>query len=385
MTSEQLRAPLPPLAAIPADIQSLADYERLAPGHLTPEVWRHIEAGTGREITLAANREQFDRLQLVPRRLVGMRGASTAIDLFGRSHAAPILLAPVAYQRLAHPLGELAMVAAAVALDTTMIVSTLSSYALEEIAERGASAAAELGKTAPPPLWFQLYLQPDPSDSEALVRRAEAAGYQAIVLTVDAGAKPAGMILPPGIEAANLAGMRRETVETKLLGGSLFGTPLTDAVPTWDDVDWLRGITTLPIIVKGLLAPEDAKLAQDHGVDAVILSNHGGRVLDGLAPPLDMLPAVVTATGGTLPILMDGGVRQGSDIVKALALGAKAVLVGRPQFHALAVAGIVGAAHMLHLLRTELELAMIQTGVQNVRFLCNDHVGRRFTRDIVSF
>ena len=353
---------LPPLSAIPGDLQTLPDYQRRAVDHLPPATWRHIQGGADAELSLTANREQFERLRLIPRQLADMRGASTGLELFGLRHAAPILLAPLAYHRLAHPQGELATISAATALDTTMVVSTLSSIPLEDVAQAARAAATELGRPTPPPLWFQLYFQPDRDFTAELVRRAEGAGYQALVVTVDASAKRSGFALPPGVEAANLAGMPRLTQEASLAGGQiLFGTPLLETAPNWESIAWLRARTRLPLVLKGLLAPQDARLARDHGADAIIVSNHGGRVLDGLAAPLDMLPAMVEAADG-LPVLMDSGVRRGTDILKALALGARAVLVGRPQLHALAVAGVPGVAHMLHLLRAELELAMAQTG-----------------------
>jgi len=356
-------APLPPLTTIPPDLQSLSDYERLAQAHLPPGTWRHIQAGADQELSLAANRALFDRRTLVPRMLTDMRGATTTVNLFGLRHAAPILLAPVAYHRLAHPQGEVATISAATALDTTMAVSTLSSIPLEEIAHAARAAAAELGRPAPPPLWFQLYLQPDRADSADLIRRAEAAGYQVLIFTVDASIKRSGFALPSGVDAANLRGMPRLAQSSSLGDGRiLFGTPLLEAAPTWDDLAWLRAQTRLPIVVKGLLSPTDARLARDHGADGIIVSNHGGRVLDGLAAPLDMLPAMVEAVEDGIPLLLDSGVRHGTDILKALALGARAVLIGRPQLHALAVAGMLGVAHMLHILRAELELAMAHVG-----------------------
>lgn len=362
----KLQAPPPPLApltAIGADLQSLPDYERRAEAHVAPDVWHHIQSGAGAELSLAANRAQFDRWRLLPRALADMRGASTELMLLGQRHAAPVLLAPVAYHRLVHPQGELAAISAATALDTTMVVSTLSSIPLEDIAEAARAAARELGKPAPPPLWFQLYMQPDRDHSAELVRRAETAGYQVLVFTVDASVKRSGFAMQPGVEAANLRHMPGLTQHTSPADGAiLFGTPLLDAAPTWDDLAWLRATTRLPIVVKGLLSSGDARQARDHGADAIIVSNHGGRVLDGLPAPLDMLPAMVEAVEGGLPLLLDGGVRRGTDVLKALALGASAVLIGRPQLHALAVAGVPGVAHMLHILRAELELAMAQVG-----------------------
>lgn len=363
MTAPEADAPLPPLAAIPDDLRSLGDYERRAEAHLHPTVWRHIQSGEGAETTLAANRAQFDRYRLIPHRLRDLSAATTALDLFGGHHAAPILLAPVAYHKLAHQQGEVATISAATALDTTMVVSTLSSVPLEDIAGAARAAATELGRAAPPPLWFQLYPQPAREHSLQLVRRAETAGYRVLVVTVDAAVKRSGLTLPPGVDAANLRGMPRITQNTRASGGRiLFGTPLLAAAPIWKDLDWLRGATTLPIVVKGLLAPDDARRAVEAGADGIVVSNHGGRVLDGLVAPLDALPAMADAVGGKVPLLLDGGVRRGTDILKALALGASAVLVGRPQLHALAVAGVPGVAHALHILRAEFELAMAQTG-----------------------
>jgi 4-hydroxymandelate oxidase len=293
--------------------------------------------------------------------MADLRGGGTATELFGRTHAAPLMLAPIAYQRLAHPDGELASVRAATALDTGTIVSTLSSVPLEEIAGAARAFAHELGKPAAP-LWFQLYLQPDREHSLALVRRAEAACYEAIVLTIDAAIKLSGMTLPPGVGAANLSGMALPRQTATPGGRILFGTPLADTAPRWEDLAWLREATALPILVKGMVLGEDAARAVDLGADGLIVSNHGGRVLDGLPSVLDVIEEVAQATGGCVPLLADGGFRSGTDVVKALALGASSVLIGRPQMHALAVAGMPGVAHAIHLLRTELEAAMAQLG-----------------------
>lgn len=357
--------------AIPADIESLVDYERHAAMRLPEAIWRHIQGGSGPGLTLAANRVAFDGIGLLPRMLADLRGGSSAITLLGQDHAAPVLLAPVAYQRLAHAEGELAVARAATALGVTMIVSTLSSFTLEEIAQAARDAADELGRP-PQPLWFQLYFQERREDSLALVRRAEAAGYGVIVATVDASLKRAGFQLPPGVEAANLRGLASNQQQAVAGGRILFGTPLADAAPRWEDIAWLRAQTTLPILLKGIVAPEDARLAAGHGMDGLILSNHGGRVLDGMPSALAMLPQVAQAVD--LPLLIDGGVRWGTDVAKALALGAQAVLVGRPQMHALAVAGMVGVAHMLHMLRAEVELALAQLGCRTPGDLTPDHL-----------
>jgi len=354
-----------PAATIPAGLNRLDDYERHAARHLPADVLDHIAGGSGSGLTLIENRAAFDRLRVLPRVLRDLRGGGSGIDLFGRRHAAPILLAPIAYQRLAHPEGELAMVRAAMAMEVATIVSTLSSFTLEAIAVAGLGAAAELGKPAAP-LWFQLYLQEDRAASAQLIRRAESAGYEAIVLTVDASVKRSEFMLPAGIDAANLRGVPRLRQTSTAQGSILFGTALTEMAPRWDDLAWLRAQTRLPLIVKGVLAAEDARQAVAAGADGIVVSNHGGRVLDGLPSALDVLPALAEAVDGAVPLLLDGGVRSGTDIVKAIARGASAVLIGRPQMYALAVAGMPGAAHMLHILRAELELAMAQLGCRTV-------------------
>lgn len=353
------------LSAIPADIRSLADYEAYAAQHIAAPGWAYLQDGSGANLTRDDNLVAFDRVRLVPRLLADLRGGSTQTALLGRQHAAPLMLGPVAYQRLFHPEGELATARAAAAMGLGFVASTLSSVTLEEIAQASRAAARELG-AAPAPLWFQLYLQEDRADSLSLVRRAEAAGYEAIVLTVDAAIKRTTLLLPEGVEAANLRGTARLGQAAQAGGHILFGTALADAAPRWGDLAWLRGETSLPLILKGVMAPDDALRALDHGVDALIVSNHGGRVLDSMPASLDVLPGIAQAVAGRAPVLLDGGVRRGTDVVKALALGASAVLVGRPQVHALAVAGLPGVAHMLHMLRAELELAMATLGCPRI-------------------
>lgn len=349
---------------IPADIRCAADYERHAIHHIEAQAWQHIQSGADQNLTLAHNRAALDALRLVPQPVADLRHAHTRIELLGQTLASPLLLAPVAYQRLVHPEGELATVRAAMALQTGMVVSTLSSFTLEEIAQAGQAAATEMGHSTP--RWFQLYMQPAREHSLQLIRRAEAAGYTAIVWTVDASIKRSGFALPHGVEAANLRGMPSTQHTPPLLGPILFGTPLMQQIPTWDDLRWLRAQTQLPIIVKGILSPAQAQQAVDLGADALIVSNHGGRVLDGVVSPIEVLPAIAQAVQGQVPLLLDSGVRHGTDVVKALALGASAVLIGRPQLYALATAGLVGVAHLLHLLRAELELTMAQLGCATV-------------------
>jgi 4-hydroxymandelate oxidase len=371
--SDTLSASAKQPAPIPADIHSLADYERHAATLLPADAWQHIQGGADRELTLAANRAALDRIKFMPRVLTDLRGGNTALDLFGRRHASPILLAPMAYQKIAHAGGEIETVRAAMALDTGMIVSTLSSFPLEDIATIGLQTAAGFGM-APAPLWFQLYLQEDREHSAELIARAVAAGYEAIVLTVDTSIKRSTYVLPEDVDAANLRNMPRRTHTTTPGGNILFGTPLLDFAPRWEDLAWLRTQTTLPLLVKGILSAEDAQLAIDHGADGIIVSNHGGRSLDGSLCPIEALPAVAHAVAGRIPILLDSGIRSGSDVAKALAVGATAVLVGRSQFHGLAVAGMAGVAHVLHILRAELEFTMAQLGCATLAELTPDRV-----------
>jgi len=353
----------PPYAGghIPEDITCALDYERHAACHLPAATWQHIQSGSDQHLTLQHNRAAFDALRLLPRPLADLQGGHTRLSLFGQTLAHPLLLAPVAYHKLAHPEGELASVRAAMALQAGYVASTLSSYSLEAIAAAAQDAMRELGSTAP--LWFQLYSQPAREHTLALLRRAEAAGYQAIVWTVDAAVKRSGFTLPPGVDAANLRDqpMRQVAQQTEIGGPLLLGTPLLDVVPTLQELQWLRAQTRLPLLVKGILCPHTATLAVAHGADALIVSNHGGRVQDGVPAALEVLPEIHAAIPGT-PLLLDSGIRWGSDAVKALALGAHAVLIGRPQLHALAVAGLQGVAHMLLLLRTELEMTLAQLG-----------------------
>jgi len=348
---------LPRLTAIPADIAAVADYEPYARERLDDNAWAYIASGAGDEITHRANRSAFDALSLSPRVLADVRGGSTALELFGQRFAHPIMIAPVAYQRLAHPDGELATVQAAAALEAGMMVSTLATCRLEDIA-----------RYAGAPLWFQLYVQPDRGFTRELVQRAEAAGYSALVVTVDAPIagirnreQRARFHLPQGIGAVNLQGMRTPQ-PTLPPGTSQVFDGLMAHAATWKDIEQLRGLTRLPLILKGILHPDDADLALAHGVNGIVISNHGGRTLDTLPASLHALPAIAERVAGRAPLLLDGGIRRGTDVIKALALGASAVLIGRPWLYGLAAAGALGVAHVLRLLRDELEVGMALTG-----------------------
>lgn len=358
-----MSAVLPPLAAIPPQVAAVDDYLPYARERMSAQAWAYFNGGAADEVSLRDNRLAFDRLRLQARVLRDLGDGHTRLTLLGQSLEHPILLAPVAYQGLAHAQGEMATVVAASAMQAGMVLSTQSSTSLEDVASQARA-----------PLWFQLYVQHDRGFTEALVRRAEAAGYGALVVTVDAPVngprnqeQRAGFVLPPGMEAVNLRGLTPLPAQVANAGGNpLFGSALLATATTWRDIRWLCSLTSLPVLLKGVTAPADAVLAADNGAAGVIVSNHGGRTLDTLPATLDLLPGVVAALRGRLPVLMDGGVRRGTDILKALALGADAVLVGRPYVNALAAAGAPGVAHVLHLLRAELEVAMALAGCRTL-------------------
>lgn len=359
---------LPPLSSIPPDLVAAVDYEARARQHLDDNAWAYLQGGAADELSLRDNGEAFRSLALRPRVLRDLRAGHTRCRLLGELFEHPLLLAPVAYQRLFHPDGELATVLGAGVMGAGMVVSTLASTRLEQIA---AQAAA--------PLWFQLYWQGGREASLALVRRAEEAGYRALVLTVDAPLcgirnreQRAGFALPPGVAAVNLG----ETPRMPLLaaGDSAVFAGMMALAPTWADVEWLRAQTALPILLKGVLHPEDAVQAVNCGMQGLVVSNHGGRVLDTTPATLDVLPLLRARLGAGVTLLLDGGIRRGTDIFKALALGADAVLLGRPCMHALAVAGALGVAHLLKLLREELEVTMALCACANLAEITPDRL-----------
>ena len=354
---------IPARHQVSPDIVNLADHEAHARQHLDDNAWAYFSGGAADEITLRANRTAWSDLSLWPRVLRPLAGGHTRVNLLGRTLEHPILLAPVAYQRLAHPDGERASAYAAAALGAGMVLSTQASVSLEAVAQ---AVRPDPGRG---PLWFQLYLQHDRGFTQALVQRAESAGYEALVLTVDAPSsgvrdreRRAGFRLPPGVGAVNLAGLQAPSTFRPRPGQSALFDDLLHHAPTWDDIAWLQSITRLPVLLKGVLHPADARLAVSVGAAGLIVSNHGGRTLDTAPATASALPRVVQAVGGALPVMVDGGIRRGTDVLKAMALGASAVLVGRPAIWGLANAGAAGVAHVLRLLRDELEIAMALTG-----------------------
>lgn len=352
---------VPHLAPLDPAILCLSDYESAAQGILPPAAWAYFSGGAADERTLRANTAAWSERPLRPRVLRDLRSAHTRIELLGRTWPIPLLCAPVAFQRLAHPDGELATAVAAAAQGAGLVFSTQASLLMEPVA---AAIRDDAGRG---PLWFQLYWQTDRAVNLTLIQRAEACGFEAVVLTVDAPVQGsrhregrARFTLPPDIRAVNLP-CSAHPGQPAPTNADFCGGLLTHA-PTWADVAWLTEHTRLPVLLKGITHPDDAAQAATLGVSGLIVSNHGGRTLDGMPPTAHLLPEVVDRVGTTLPVLVDGGIRRGTDVLTALALGARAVLLGRPLMYALSVSGAAGVAHALRLLRDELEIAMALCG-----------------------
>jgi 4-hydroxymandelate oxidase len=349
---------------------NLMEYEAQAKSLLPREYYDYYAGGAGDEVTLKENRAAFERIGIIPRVLVDVSTIDMSTTILSQPIRLPALIAPTAFHTLACPDGELATAKAAALAGTIMVLSTLSNTPLEDVAK---------GSTGP--LWFQLYIYRDRSLTRELVMRAEAAGYQAICVTVDApvlGKRERDIknrfALPYGISIANLAGDPRGTMSTIPSGSSLsdYFQQFLDQSLRWEDVEWLKSITSLPIVLKGIQHPEDGRLAVEHGASAIIVSNHGGRQLDTVPGTIDLLPYVVDAVQDRLEVLMDGGIRRGTDMVKALALGAKAILIGRPILWGLSIGGETGVLKILNLLAQELNHAMALCGATKVTEIRQD-------------
>ena len=349
---------------------NVADYEQLAAERLEPGVLGYFAGGAGDERTLRENVSAFGRYSLHPRVLVDVDEVSTRTTVLGTGISMPVGVAPVAFQRLVHPEGEVAMARAAAGAGTLMTLSTIAT-----------SHPAEIAAEAPPgPRWFQLYRFRDSGVTDALVAEAVESGFEAIALTVDApraGRRErdlrTGFEYPASITAPALAAA---------LGSSRPTTPrevfeLVDSSLTWDDLAAFAAECPLPIVLKGVQTGADAALAVEHGAAAVVVSNHGGRQLDGVPAPIEILPEVVEAVAGRREVLLDGGVRRGIDVVTALGLGARAVLVGRAPLWGLAVDGEHGARDVLEILRSEVELAMVLLGCREPDEITAEHVRAR--------
>lgn len=347
---------------------SIEDWQVRARQLLPDGPFDYIAGGSGGEETLCANRTAFQRWAILPRMLRDVSERSLQISLYNQTLKTPIMLAPIGMQGIAHPDGELASAKAAAECGVPFIASTVSTYSLEQI-------AAAMGDA---PRWFQLYWSNDRDVSASMVRRAEAAGYSAIVVTVDTimlgwklrdfrnGYSPlregkglANYAADP-VFCAKLDEINNESVVAQILH-NIYHPSLS-----WEDILFLRQHTKLPILLKGILHPEDAKLALEHGINGIIVSNHGGRQLDGAIATLDALPHIAEVIEGRIPVLIDGGIRQAADIIKALALGASAVLIGRPFIYGLAVAGAEGVKAVINNLIGELDVALALSGKRSI-------------------
>ncbi|MCC6793143.1 MAG: alpha-hydroxy-acid oxidizing protein [Thermomicrobiales bacterium] len=335
---------------------NLLEYEAIARGVMSRPMFDFVVGGSQDEVTLRANRESFNRWRLVPRVLTGVDSPSLATTVLGEHVSLPVLVSPMGLHRVAHAEGELASAAGAQRAGTIFCFGVASSTAIEEV-------AAVAGRW-----WFQLYLLTDRGRSLEHVRRAEQAGASAIVLTVDVAVRGRREAdernrfgLPPGVTMPNLIPVGH--------ADDAPGYPVLaawDKAITWRDLEWLVNETNLPVVVKGVLAPEDAHLAIEHGAKAVIVSNHGGRQLDSAIASLDALPAIAEMIGDRGEVYLDGGVRRGVDVIKALALGARAVMIGRPVMYGLAAGGEDGVVHIFDLLRQELTTDLILAGVADI-------------------
>jgi 4-hydroxymandelate oxidase len=362
---------------------NVADYARAARGALAKEVFDYYEGGALDEITLRENTAGWEKLKLYYRVLAGVGPRDLSTTVLGQPVSMPILVAPTAFHKLACEDGEIAAAKAARTAQTLFILSSLSNTAMESVFAHAAS-----------PRWFQLYIYKDREITRALVQRAEAAGAEAIVLTVDApglGTRERDMrnnfTLPQGLTVENLVPLgkgdlpRAANVTLDSVAPTA-GTPVGSGLAAYvrdnfkqdlgfDDLDWLCQCTRLPVAVKGVCRGDDARRAAEHGAKAIVVSNHGGRQLDTAPATCEILPHVVDAAGDICEIYVDGGIRRGSDVLKAIALGARAVLIGRPILWGLCVAGERGAAHVLSVLRRELDEAMLLCGCTKL-----DDIGR---------
>lgn len=342
---------------LPMDIVRASDYLAHAQASLDPKIWAWLSGGAAGEETLRANRKALTRHSIYNRVLRDLSNGHTRLDLLGQEFSHPILLAPIGYQALLHPDGEIATAMAADATDTTLVLSTLSSKTMEDVATAGTGSN-----------WLQLYAQPDWIDTANLITRAEAAGYSTLVVTVDTpvqalvpAAQRQGFSMPPSVKPVHLSNFATHQREIAPEDSLVFQAAMTEA-PKWTDLQKIIHSTSLPVLVKGISHPNDAARCLELGAQGLIVSNHGGRALDGMPGALDLLSPLRKSVGPDVCLLFDGGIESGADIFRALALGADAISIGKLQGAALAVGGALGVAHMLKLLREEFELIMALAG-----------------------
>lgn len=347
----------------------VTQFEPLARKRLSQMAYDYVRSGGGDEISMRENRAGFERLQLEPSVLVDVSEIDTRVNLFGSELESPILLAPVAYHRLYHAEGEIGTAQGASAAGAAFVISTFTTTSIDEIA-----------RNTQRPIWFQLYVQRDREFTKDMVQRAVASGCKAVCLTVDTpvlgnryGQLSFG--LPKGMECVHLRGLTlpsavfgkepQATQGHKTQRGNIYDA-LFDPSFNWNDLEWLRSVAGVPVILKGVLSAEDGRLAVSCGADGVIVSNHGGRNLDMVPATIDALPRVVEAVAGRIPVMLDSGIRRGTDVLMALALGAKAVFIGRPYVYGLAAGGAQGVERVISILRDELERAMALTGRRSI-------------------
>lgn len=324
----------------PSRLLSVFDYERLAQTKVSHAAWERISGAAADEITLRWNREAFNRLRLRPRVLVDVSHIDTRVQLLGCALPFPILLAPVGAQGFVCADGDLESARGAAAAGTIVTISSSASHPIEDVM-----------KAATGPAWFQLYVQRDRGFTRELVQRAVSAGCRALCVTVDS----------PNHGVRNREDRAKDLLPERPLP-NFKGKDYLDPSVTWKDIDWLRSFAKTPVLLKGILDPDDAVAAVAAGVDGIIVSNHGGRNLDTAPATIDALPSIVRRVERRIPVLLDGGIRRGTDVLKALALGADAVLIGRPYLWGLAVAGSAGVVSVVEILRKELSIAMALCG-----------------------
>lgn len=357
----------PPLTQIPAYLQTIHDYEIEAEKHLSDMVWAYLQGGSMDEISVQDNLNQFQNIQLLPRMLRDLTHGNTACEILGQQFPHPIFLAPIGHQQQFHTDAEAASALAAEVLGSNIILSTFTNTDMRSL------------KQDNPYKWFQLYWQGDREKSLALVKMAEAHNYKAIVITVDSphtGIRdrerqaffhlPEGMLHPHTPTHIPLPELKE--------GDHPVFAGLMKIAPTWDDIAWIVKNTSLPVILKGIVHPQDAKTAIEYGVQGLIISNHGGRVLDTCISPLTALERIKDIVPTNFPLIYDGGIRRGSDIFKALALGASAVCIGRPYIYGLAAAGALGVAHVIKILKEELEITMALMGTATLKEINKDYI-----------
>ena len=361
--------PLLPLDAIPAYIQTIHDYQQQAQRHVPEDVWGYLNGGAMHELSVQNNCQQFQNIQLIPRHLNDLTQGNTRFHLFGLEYPHPIFLAPIGHQALFHTQAEAASALAAEVMQSNIILSTFSNTAMDELTHHN------------PYKWFQLYWQGSREKSLALIKQAEQSGYRALVITVDAPhvgirdrERKLFFLLPKDMQhphtPTHLSFPDVSPSESQLFQG------LMQIAPKWSDIAWVIANTQLPVILKGILHPADAQKALDYGVAGIIVSNHGGRIVDTTISPLVALEKIRAIVPADYPVLFDGGIRRGTDVFKAIALGANAVLIGRPYIYGLATAGALGVAHVIRMLKEEFEITMALMGTATIKDINQDYIYR---------